>query len=101
MNPTEIAGLFARNLNTLEHNLEGLEPEDFLIRIGEDGTHLNRWIGHTLLSRQNLLVALNPNLRPENLDTIKPPTSAARNPRTPKPFRARTCSKRSVPANQS
>jgi uncharacterized damage-inducible protein DinB len=71
MNFTEIAGLFARNLGTLERNLEGLEPEDFLVRIGEDGTHLNWLIGHTLLSRQNLLVTLNPAMRPDDLDTIK------------------------------
>lgn len=71
MNATEITELFARNLGTLERNLEGLEPEDFLVRIGEDGTHLNWLIGHTLLSRQNLLVALDPALRPDDLDAMK------------------------------
>ena len=71
MNATEIAELFARNLGTLEHNLEGLDPEDFLVRIGEDGMHLNWLIGHTLLSRQNLLIALDPAIYPDDLSTMK------------------------------
>jgi DinB superfamily len=55
MSASEIAEVFGRNLNTLEQNLEGLSGTDFLVRVGEDGMHLNWLLGHVLHARMRLL----------------------------------------------
>ena len=71
MNATEITELFAWNLRTLERNLAGLQPDDFLIRVGEDGSHLNWILGHVLYSRRSLLATLDPDARTDDLEAIK------------------------------
>lgn len=51
MSGPEIGAVFGRNLSRLETNLEGLEGTDFLVRVGEDGMHLNWLLGHVLHAR--------------------------------------------------
>jgi uncharacterized damage-inducible protein DinB len=55
MNASEITGVFERNLKKLERNLEGLSGTDFLVRVSEDGSHLNWLLGHVLHARVQLL----------------------------------------------
>jgi uncharacterized damage-inducible protein DinB len=55
MNASELTQIFERNLKKLEQNLEGLSGTDFLVRVGEDGMHLNWLLGHVLHARMQLL----------------------------------------------
>lgn len=55
MNASELSRIFERNLSTLEKNLDGLSGTDFLVRVSEDGSHLNWLIGHVLHARVRLL----------------------------------------------
>jgi uncharacterized damage-inducible protein DinB len=65
MSASEIAEVFGRNLNKLEQNLEGLSGTDFLVRVGEDGTHLNWLLGHVLHARVCLLRELGGFIHPD------------------------------------
>ena len=55
MSGSEIEAIFNRNLERLELNLDGLEGTDFLVRVGEDGSHLNWLLGHVLYERVCLI----------------------------------------------
>ncbi len=57
--------VFGRNLTKLEQNLEGLSGTDFLVRVGEDGMHLNWLIGHVLYARMQLLRELGGFVHPD------------------------------------
>ncbi len=65
MNASEIAEVFGRNLNKLEQNLEGLSSMDFLVRVSEDGSHLNWLLGHVLHARMQLLRELGGFVHPD------------------------------------
>ena len=58
MDASEISRVFEHNLDALERNLEGLSGADFLVRVSEDGSHLNWLIGHVLHARVRLLCDL-------------------------------------------
>ncbi len=55
MSGSEIGAIFNRNLDRLERNLDGLDGTDFLVRVSEDGSHLNWLLGHVLHARVCLI----------------------------------------------